>query len=50
MSFDNAEVIISNSNVRPRRYIESFYNNCNPNALNRCIECTKIYNLLINKP
>ena len=48
-NFDDPKILIQNSNVRPRKFLESFFTSGNSNSLNRCINFSEIYSPIITE-
>ena len=48
MQFDNVKVLACNKNVRKRRLLESFYSDCNKDAINRYVHFSEIYKPIVN--
>ena len=48
-NFDNPKILIQNSNVRPHKFLESFFTSGNSNSLNRCINFSEIYSPIITE-
>ena len=46
--FSNAKVIASNKNPTDRTFLESFYSKNDQNSFNRYIECSEIYDSIVN--
>lgn len=49
INFNNPQILIQNSNVRARRFLESFFTDNNPNAFNRSMQFSEIYAPIVNK-
>ena len=49
MKFKNAKVFTSNENPTARRFLESFFSKNDQKSFNRYIECSEIYDSIINK-
>ena len=48
-NFDAPKILIQNSNVRPRKFLESFFTSGNTNSLNRFINFSEIYSPIITE-
>ena len=48
MKFSNAKVIASNKNLTARRFLENFCSKNDQNSFNRYIECSKMYESIVN--
>ena len=48
-NFDDPKILIQNSNVSPRKFLESFFTSGNSNSLSRCINFSEIYSPIITE-